>query len=98
MTLDLRETDDGILVPVQVVPRASRTGIDGEVEGALRVRLTAPPVEGAANRELLECLSKRLRLPKSDLTLVTGKRSKRKTMRVRGLSRQEILKRLLGDE
>lgn len=41
MTLELRETDDGILIPVQVVLRASRTGIDGEVEGALRVRLAA---------------------------------------------------------
>lgn len=96
MTLELRETDDGILIPVQVVPRASRTGIDGEVEGALRVRLAAPPVEGAANRELIEFLSKRLRLPKRDLTLVTGERSKRKAVRVRALSRQEILERLQG--
>lgn len=94
MTLDLRETGDGILIPVQVVPRASRTGIDGEVDGALRVRLAAPPVEGAANRELLEFLSKRLRLPKRDLTLVSGERSKRKAVRVRGLSRQELLDRL----
>lgn len=98
MTLDLRETGDGILIPVQVVPRASRTGIDGEVEGALRVRLAALPVEGAANRELLEFLAKRLRLPKRDLTLVSGERSRRKVVRVRGLSRQEILERLLGDE
>ena len=96
MTLELRETDDGILIPVQVVPRASRTGIDGEVEGALRVRLAAPPVEGAANRELIEFLSKRLRLPKRDLTLETGERSKRKAVRVRTLSRQEILERLQG--
>ncbi len=96
MTLELRETDDGILIPVQVVLRASRTGIDGEVEGALRVRLAAPPVDGAANRELLEFLSKRLRLAKRDLTLVTGERSKRKAVRVRGLSRQEILERLQG--
>ncbi len=96
MTLELRETDDGILIPVQVVPRAGRTGIDGEVEGALRIRLAAPPVEGAANRELLEFLSKRLWLPKRDLTLVTGERSKRKAVRVRALSRQEILERLQG--
>ncbi|HEU4792992.1 MAG TPA: DUF167 domain-containing protein [Nitrolancea sp.] len=96
MTLELRETDDGILIPVQVVLRASRTGIDGEVEGALRVRLAAPPVDGAANRELIEFLSKRLRLPKRDLTLVTGERSKRKAVRVWGLSRQEILERLQG--
>ncbi|CCF86123.1 DUF167 domain-containing protein [Nitrolancea hollandica] len=94
MTLDLRETADGVLIPVQVVPRASRTGIDGEVEGALRVRLAAPPVEGAANRELLEFLAKRLRLPKRDLMLESGERSKRKSVRVRGLSRQEILERL----
>jgi uncharacterized protein (TIGR00251 family) len=94
MTIDLRETDDGVLIPVQVVPRASRTGIDGEVEGALRVRLAAPPVEGAANRELLEFLAKRLRLPKRDLTLESGDRSKRKSVRVRDLSRQEILERL----
>lgn len=94
MTIDLREADDGILIPVRVVPRASRTGIDGEVEGALRVRLAAPPVEGAANRELLEFLAKRLRLPKRDLRLESGERSKRKSVRVRGLSRQDILERL----
>lgn len=98
MTLDLRETVDGIRIPVQVVLRASRTGIDGEVEGALRVRLAAPPVEGAANRELLEYLAKQLRLPKSNLTLISGERSKRKTVRVRGLSRRETLERLFGDE
>ncbi len=94
MTIDLREADDGILIPVRVVPRASRTGIDGEVEGALRVRLAAPPVEGAANRELLEFLAKRLRLPKRDLRLESGERSKRKSVWVRGLSRQDILERL----
>ena len=98
MTLDLREAGDGILIPVQVVPRASRTGIDGEVEGALRVRLAAPPAEGAANRELLAFLARQLGLPKRDLTLVSGERSKRKAVRARGLAPEVIRQRLLGDE
>jgi uncharacterized protein (TIGR00251 family) len=98
MTLDLRETSDGILIPVQVVPRACRTGMDAEVEGALRIRLAAPPVEGAANRELLAFLARQLGLLKRDLTLVSGERSKRKSVRAWGLVPEVIRQRLLGDE
>jgi uncharacterized protein (TIGR00251 family) len=94
MTLDLRKTNDGVLVPVQVIPHASRTEIAGLVDGMLRVRLAAAPVDGAANRALVEYFAKLLRWPKREISVASGERSKRKVVRVRGFSRQAVLERL----
>jgi uncharacterized protein (TIGR00251 family) len=98
MTLDLRETDDGVLVPVQVIPRASRTESAGAVDGVFRIRLAAPPVEGAANRALIEYFVKLLGCPKREISLAAGERGKRKLLLVRGLPRQAILERLQGQQ
>ena len=69
---------------VQVVPRASRTEIVGEHNGALRVRIAAPPVDGAANDELIRLLAKSFALPRSAVTITAGHTSKVKTVRVTG--------------
>jgi uncharacterized protein len=90
------ETAQGITFNVRVVPRASRSEIAGEFDGALRVRLTAPPVDGAANRELIRVLAKELKVPQSAVDIIVGSTSKRKTVRIRDVSddARERLKRL----
>jgi len=92
----LKEESDGVTFKVRVQPNASRNEIVGVVEGALRVRLTAPPVEGAANKECIRFLSKKLHLAKSRITLVKGERSRDKVFRVEQLGKKELQKELLG--
>ena len=94
MSLALRETAGGVVVPVRVVPRAGRTELDGVVDGALRVRLAAAPVEGAANRELCEYLAGVLDLRKRDVVIVSGTRGRQKSVRACGLSADEVRARL----
>jgi uncharacterized protein (TIGR00251 family) len=69
---------------VRVVPRASLSKIVGEHDGALRVRIAAPPVAGAANRELIKVLAKSFRLPQNAIEIVAGANSKSKTVRIQG--------------
>ena len=90
------ETRDGVRFTVKVVPRASRNEIVGSQEGILRVRLTAPPVEGAANKALIALLSGRLRIPKRDIEIVAGHTSRKKVVYVGGLSAREVSTRLAG--
>lgn len=79
---------------VRVIPRASRDKIAGIHDGAVRVRLTAPPVEGAANEALVAFLSSVLRVPKRDIELVSGQSARNKVVSVSGLSPEEVLARL----
>lgn len=80
--------------PVRVQPRASRNALVGVEEGALRIRLTAPPVEGEANRALVRFLAEALGLRPAQVRLVAGGRSRRKWVEVEGLSAQELTARL----
>ena len=76
--------DRGLTFAVRIVPRASRSEIVGEHGGALRIRNAAPPVGGAANRELVRTLAKIFKLPQNAVEIVSGASSKNKTVRVRG--------------
>ena len=67
---------------VQVVPRASRSEVVGEHNGALRVRLAAPPVDGAANDELRRLLAKTFNVPRSSIQLISGQGSRTKQIRI----------------
>jgi len=69
---------------VRVVPRSSRTEVGGEHNGALRVRLNAPPVDGAANRELMRVLAKSFQVPQNAVEIVSGANSKNKIVRLQG--------------
>lgn len=84
------ETRDGIVFKVQVVPRASRSEIVGEHNGALRIRVAAAPVDGAANEELVRLLSRALRVPRSAVEITAGHSAKLKTVRVVGLELSAI--------
>lgn len=94
MSLDLREGDGDCLLPVRVTPRASKTEILGVAEGRLRVRLQAPPVDGAANRALAEFLAKALSLPKTSVRVERGETGREKTLRITGLPAAELRARL----
>jgi uncharacterized protein (TIGR00251 family) len=80
------ETTHGLTLTVRVVPRAWRSEIAGEFDGALRVRLAAPPVDGAANRELIRVLAKELKVPQKSVDIVAGSTSRNKTVRIRDVS------------
>jgi uncharacterized protein (TIGR00251 family) len=84
--LRVSESGGAITFTVRVVVRASRTEVMGEHEGALRVRVAAPPVEGAANAELIRYFAKLLHVPTRDVEIVNGHASKSKVLRVRGTS------------
>jgi len=85
MPLDLRDAGGGITLRVRVQPRASRDGLSGEREGALVVRLTAPPVEGAANEALARLLGKTLGVAPSAVRVVSGAAGRNKVVSVAGL-------------
>ena len=80
---------------IKVIPRAGRTGIAGLREGSLLIKLAAAPVDGAANEELIALLSKALHIPKRDITIVSGERSRSKRIRIAGMDRQQALAKLI---
>ena len=86
----------GARFAVHVAARASKTRVCGVHDGALKVRLAAAPVDGAANEALVASLAKFLGAPKSSVGIVGGWTSRRKVVRVSGMSAEEILKRI-GD-
>jgi uncharacterized protein (TIGR00251 family) len=84
------EKDGSLEFKVKVVPRASRTEIVGEHDGALRIRIAAPPVEGAANDELIRTLAKTFGLPKNAIQIASGRESRMKQVRVRGIQKKDL--------
>jgi uncharacterized protein len=80
---------------IRVIPRAGRSGFAGLRDGALLVRLAAAPVDGAANDELIALIAKALRIPKRDITIVSGERSRSKRIRIASLDREQALARLV---
>ncbi|MET0215608.1 MAG: DUF167 domain-containing protein [Vicinamibacterales bacterium] len=83
-----------VILDVRVIPRASRPGLAGMRDGALLVRLSAPPVEGAANAELIHVLAKALDVPKRQVTIVAGERGRLKRVRVEGLTAERAAEML----
>lgn len=80
-------------IPVRVIPRSSRNTLEWE-EGAIKARLTAPPVDGAANAALIALLAETLSLPKRAITLVRGATGRQKVVEIEGLEQAEIIQRL----
>ena len=84
------------VIDVKVVPRAAKDEIVGWLEGALKIRVQAPPEDGRANRALEELLADALSLKKNAVTVAAGRASARKRVAIDGLTRDEILRRLGG--
>lgn len=81
---------------VHVNPRSSRNQISGWQEDVLSIKLTAPPVDGAANKASVEFLADRLRIRKSQVSLVSGETSRDKVFEIAGLTKDEVIDRLQG--
>ena len=88
--VEVTEHAEGIAFAVRVAPRASRDAIEGAHQGALKVRLTAPPVDDRANEALIRLLAERLNVPKSAVRIVAGGKSRIKRVEVRGARRAQI--------
>lgn len=87
----ITETPDGIAVNILVQPRASRTELAGIHDGAVKVRLTSPPVDGAANALCIDFFAKLLKIPKSRVEISSGSASRRKVLRLDGISPADLL-------
>ena len=94
--IGLREEADGVSFEVRVQPRSSKAEINGVHDGALRVRLTAPPVDGAANRQCIELFSRKMKVPKRAIRIASGASARRKRLKVLGMSMEEV-KNILSD-
>lgn len=90
----IESTADGVIIGVRVIPRAGRSGLSGTRAGAVLVRLQSPPVEGAANAELIEVIAAALDVPKRAVSIVGGERSANKRVRVGGIDLQTVQARL----
>jgi uncharacterized protein len=84
--IDIKTTTDGVTFTVLVQPRASKAEIIGPHDKALKIKLTAPPVEGAANKQCIELLAKALGRPKSTIEIISGQNSRLKQIHVRSKS------------
>ena len=84
------ETADGVIVNVRAKPRSSRAGGEGVVQDALIVRVRSAPVDGKANKELVETLAEAFALPKSAVVFKSGESSKTKRLFLRGLGAAEL--------
>ncbi len=87
----IQETPEGVVISVRAAPRSSRAGIDGVVGDAVKVRVRSAPVDGKANKELIEVLSDAFGLPKSAVSFRSGETSKTKRILLRGATKETIL-------
>lgn len=90
----IRPTDGGVHIDVRVIPRAGKAGVAGTRDGALLVRLNAPPVGGAANDELIAVIAKTLGVPRRAVTIVSGERSRLKRIAIAGVDERDARARL----
>ena len=90
----IERTATGVRVRLHVQPRASRSELAGRHGDAIKVRLTAPPVDGAANEALLQFLAVRLQVPRSALSLVSGGSGRSKVVAIEAISPEDASRRL----
>jgi len=94
LMIPVHETKAGVTFTVKIQPRARKNAITGELGDALKVALAAPPIDGRANEGCIEFLANLLKVKHSSVTIASGKTSRRKVIRVTGLSADEVRKRL----
>ena len=88
--MHITEKDGSITFAVRVIPRASKSEIVDEHDGALKLRIASPPVDGAANVELIKLLAKSFGVPRSDVEIISGQTSKTKLVRITGAAAERI--------
>lgn len=85
----LRETKDGIVITLKISPNASKNEIIKSEEG-LKVKITAQPIDGKANKALIEYLSKQFKVPKTSIKILKGETSKEKTLLIKVFDEQKV--------
>lgn len=90
----IKDTLSGATFAVKVQPRAKKNAVTGEVGDALKIALTAPPLQGRANQACIEFLAGLLKVPRSSITIAAGESSRRKVIRVAGLTAEQVRERL----
>ncbi len=88
--IHVEETERGIILQVHVVPRSSKSEVAGVQGDALKLKLTAPPVEGQANAECIRLLSDILGIKKKQVKILSGHKSKKKSVAIEGIVRKDI--------
>ncbi len=96
MTQVFRQDAGAVTFAVKVVPRASKNQVVGIEGDALKIRLIAPPVEGKANDALVAFLADTLGVQRAQVDIIVGGTSRRKVVRVRGVTERDIAQRLMG--
>ena len=92
--ISVQQSAAGATFAVKVHPRAKKNSIAGEIGDALKVALTAPPVDGKANAACIDFFAKLLSVPRSSVTIASGHSSRNKVIRVAGLAAEEVRRRL----
>ncbi len=90
MPVNLIEKNGAVIFDVRVVPRASKSEIVGEHGGALKIRIASPPVDGAANEELIRLFAKQFGVSKSEIEIISGESSKNKRIKISNLSQSKF--------
>lgn len=91
------KTGKDSLLTIRVVTRAAKSEIVGEFDGAIKIRIASPPVDGAANAELLKLLAKTFGVSKSRIEILSGQTSKTKLVKICGITRPDLQKFLPQD-
>ena len=89
-----KQTDISATLSVRIQPRSSKNGVTRMEDGTLKIRLTAPPVDGAANEALVKFLSEALSVSKSQVEIVTGHTSREKRVKISGMSEADVIRLL----
>ncbi len=89
--INFTEKSDSLVFNVRVVPRASKSEIVGEHDNALKVRIASPPVDGAANVELIKLLAKTFDVSNSQVEIISGQTSKTKQIKIANLTAEKFL-------
>lgn len=92
--IPISDTAAGATFAVKIHPRAKRNAITGEMGGAFKLSLTAPPVEGRANEAVVEFLASVLRLPRSSISIASGQSRQNKVVRIAGITADALRQRL----
>jgi len=91
----IKEKDGSAILTIHLQPRSSRNEVVAVHGGALKIRLTSAPVDGAANAMLIKFMSKRLGVPRSDIEIVSGEKSRKKVLSVEGISIDKVSELLI---
>jgi uncharacterized protein (TIGR00251 family) len=92
--IEVTEKDGAVTFRARVQPRASRSEVTGELNGAIKLRVTAPPVDGKANEECKRLLAKLLKVSATSVEIISGDSSRDKVIRIRSISARRVFEAL----